>query len=106
VLVGDTTQADPEIYAEVARAYPGRVPAVYIRDVTRRPERAAAVAALARTLDAVGTPLVLADDTLAAARDAARRGLIRPEAVDAVAADAAATARGPAAGSARAPGGG
>jgi phosphatidate phosphatase APP1 len=100
VLVGDTTQADPEIYAEVARAYPGRVPAVYIRDVTRRPERAAAVAALARTLDAVGTPLVLADDTLAAARDAARRGLVRPEAVDAVAADAARDQ------SARAPGGG
>lgn len=89
VLVGDSAQADPEVYAEVARAYPGRVPAVYIRDVTRRPERTAAVAALAETLAAVGTPLVLADDTLAAARDAAGRGLIAPAAVDAVAADVA-----------------
>ncbi len=87
VLVGDSAQADPEVYAEVARLYPGRVPAVYIRDVTRSAERRAAIAALAATLAAAGTPLVLADDTLAAARDAAARGLILPAAVELVAAD-------------------
>jgi phosphatidate phosphatase APP1 len=95
VLVGDSAQADPEVYTEVARQYPGRVPAVYIRDVTRRPERAAAIAALAATLAAAGTPLVLADDTLAAARDAAARGLIHPGAVAAVAAEVGADARAP-----------
>lgn len=95
VLVGDSGQADPEVYAEVARAYPGRVPAVYIRDVTRRPERAAAITGFAATLAAHGTALILADSTLAAARDAAARGLIHPGAVAAVAADAGADARAP-----------
>jgi phosphatidate phosphatase APP1 len=95
VLVGDSAQADPEVYAEVARRYPGRVLAVYIRDVTRRAERAEAIARLAAALAATGTPLVLAEDTLAAARDAAARGLIRPAAVDAVRADAGADADAP-----------
>lgn len=95
VLVGDSAQADPEVYAEIARAYPGRVPAVYIRDVTRRPERAAAIAQLARALEAHGTALVLAADTLAAARDAAARGLIHPGAVAAVAADVGADVQAP-----------
>jgi phosphatidate phosphatase APP1 len=95
VLVGDSSQADPEVYAEVARLYPGRVPAVYIRDVTRRPERAAAIGRLAEVLGAAGTALVLADDTLAAARDAAARGRVHPDAVAAVAADVGADARAP-----------
>lgn len=93
VLVGDSSQADPEVYAEVARRYPGRVRAVYIRDVTRRVVRATAIAELATVLGASGTPLVLADDTLAAARDAAARGLVAPTAVDAVAADVGADVR-------------
>jgi phosphatidate phosphatase APP1 len=95
VLVGDSAQADPEVYAEVARHYPGRVLAVYIRDVTRRPERGAAIARLAEALGSAGTPLVLADDTVAAARDAAARGLVGPATVDAVAADVGADAGAP-----------
>jgi phosphatidate phosphatase APP1 len=95
VLVGDSAQADPEIYADVAARYPGRVLAVYIREVTRRADRQAAIGRLAETLAATGTPLVLTDDTLAAARDAAARGLIRPEAVGTVAADVGADARAP-----------
>ncbi len=34
VLVGDSGERDPEMYAELARAYPGRVARVLIRDVT------------------------------------------------------------------------
>ena len=34
VLVGDSGEADPEIYAEIARAYPAQVVGIYIRDVT------------------------------------------------------------------------
>jgi phosphatidate phosphatase APP1 len=41
VLIGDSGQRDPELYAEVVRRHPGRVRAVYIRDVSRRPERRA-----------------------------------------------------------------
>ncbi len=34
VLIGDSGEQDPEIYAEVVRRYPGRVLAVYIRKVS------------------------------------------------------------------------
>lgn len=34
VLIGDSGEADPEIYAEVARQYPRQVRAIFIRDVT------------------------------------------------------------------------
>ncbi|KAL6866984.1 hypothetical protein J3F83DRAFT_761484 [Trichoderma novae-zelandiae] len=41
LLVGDSGEADLEVYTELALAYPGRVLAVFIRDVTT-PEAAAA----------------------------------------------------------------
>src|SRR5690606_35970024 len=34
VLVGDSGEADPEIYGEIARRFPQQVVAIYIRDVT------------------------------------------------------------------------
>jgi hypothetical protein len=34
VLVGDSGEADPEIYAQTFRAHPGRIEAIVIRDVT------------------------------------------------------------------------
>lgn len=37
VLVGDSGEKDPEIYAEIVRAYPGRILAVYIREVRLDP---------------------------------------------------------------------
>lgn len=33
ILIGDSGQHDPELYAEVIRDYPGRVEAVYIREI-------------------------------------------------------------------------
>lgn len=41
VLVGDSGEHDPEVYAEIRREFPGRVRAVYIRDAgrTRDPKR-------------------------------------------------------------------
>jgi phosphatidate phosphatase APP1 len=87
ILVGDSGQEDPEIYASIIREYPGRVLATYIRSVHRAPERIAAVAALARELEHEGATLVVADDTLAAARHAASKGWIVEDAVERVAAD-------------------
>ena len=87
VLIGDSGQRDPEIYQEIVARHGGRVRAVYIRDVKARgPERAAEVTAMAATLRAAGAHLVLAADSAAIAEDAARLGLISPEAVAAVAA--------------------
>jgi phosphatidate phosphatase APP1 len=82
VLIGDSGQHDPEVYAKIVAQHPGRVQAVYIRDVVAAgPDRAEEVAALARTLAADGGHLVLAADSRAIAEDAARLGLIAPEAV-------------------------
>lgn len=33
VLIGDSSQVDPEVYAEIARRHPGRVASIWIRDV-------------------------------------------------------------------------
>jgi len=83
VLIGDSGQHDPEVYCRIARESGGRVRAVYIRDVAARgKERSAEVAALAATLKRSGAHLVLARDSLAIAEDAARLGLIAPEAVE------------------------
>lgn len=78
ILVGDTSQEDPEIYARVVHSYPDRIPAVYIRNVEAKPERVAAIRALAAEVEKAGSTLVLADDTLAAAEHAASRGWIAP----------------------------
>ncbi|SCX40782.1 App1 family protein [Variovorax sp. EL159] len=39
VLVGDSGEADPEIYAQVMRAHPGRIDGIVIRDVTGEDRR-------------------------------------------------------------------
>jgi len=89
ILVGDTSQHDPEIYAEAVHAHPRRVLAVYIRDVSRHPERSASLGRLAHELERAHVPLVLSHDTLGAARHAADRGWIEPAALREIAEDAA-----------------
>jgi phosphatidate phosphatase APP1 len=81
LLVGDSGQEDPEIYAALVRERPGRVKAVYIRNVTPQAERLARIEALAREITAAGSTLVLADDTLAVARHAAMHGWIAADAL-------------------------
>lgn len=81
ILVGDSSQRDPEIYRDVVREFPERVLAVYIRDVKRTPERHAALASLVREVEEARSVLVLAEDTMAAARHAAERGYIDPAAL-------------------------
>ncbi|CAA9301719.1 MAG: FIG00580225: hypothetical protein, partial [uncultured Gemmatimonadaceae bacterium] len=87
ILVGDSGEQDPEIYRAVVHDYPGRVLAVYIRNVTPGADRTAAIRLLADEVHAAGSTLVLADDTMAAARHAAERGWIDPAALPAVAED-------------------
>ncbi len=79
ILIGDTSQEDPEIYTEIVANYPNRILAVYIRNVRPHPERSTAVQELARRVVESGSSLVLADDTLTAASHAAAHGWIRPE---------------------------
>lgn len=88
VLIGDSGERDPEIYRDVARSYPGRVLAIYIRHV-HTPARAAAIAAIAADLQSVGVPLILARDTILPAEHAADEGMIDLATLPAIRADVA-----------------
>ena len=83
ILIGDSGQQDPEIYARFAVENPGRVLAVYIRDVSPNPRRDDAVQAL----ETSGVPLLLAPDSLGMARDAAARGWLDAAVVREIEAD-------------------
>ena len=76
VLVGDSGQQDPEIYREVAARYPGRVLAIYIREVAVGPERDAELKAMRAELAGSDVEMVLAPDTVTAARHAVSLDLI------------------------------
>ena len=78
VLIGDSGQQDPEIYTRIIEEYPGRILAVYIRDVSDE-RRDAEVEALAAAAAADGVELFLVPDSATAARHAAEQGLIAGE---------------------------
>jgi phosphatidate phosphatase APP1 len=80
VLVGDSGEADPEIYARVIKEHPDRIIAAYIRDVATSPKRDAAVRAIAEALlRDTGVEMLLVPDSGTAAEHAARIGLIPPD---------------------------
>ncbi len=86
ILLGDSGQQDPEIYAQVVRESPDRIRAIYIRDVT--PEtRDASVRELIRITDAHNVPMLLVADTVAAAEHAAANGFIDPDTLPEIRAD-------------------
>ena len=76
ILIGDTSQHDPEIYRRIVSEFPGRIRAVYIRDVNLDEARSTAVRTLADEIRADGSALVLAEDTLGPATHAAEAGWI------------------------------
>jgi hypothetical protein len=84
VLIGDSGQHDPEIYAQIVREHPGRVEAVYIRNVSNDPEREDAIERLAEQVAEVGSSLLLAADTYAMAEHAAAHDLISREDLTAI----------------------
>lgn len=81
IMIGDNSQKDPEIYRTLLERYPGRILAIYIRNVDADPARSASVQSLAKEVLAAGSTLVLADDTYAAAKHAAAQGWITPSAL-------------------------
>jgi phosphatidate phosphatase APP1 len=83
ILIGDSGQKDPEIYAEVVEKYGDRVLGVYVRDVTQaaRDDEVRQIAA------GVPAEMHLVADSLTAARHAAEQGWIAGRAVDAVEAE-------------------
>ena len=83
VLIGDSGEEDPEIYSQAVREHPGRVRAIYIRDVTTA-ARDAEVRTIAREVRGLGVEMVLAPDTAVAAEHAASIGLIAPDTVSGI----------------------
>jgi phosphatidate phosphatase APP1 len=81
ILIGDSGQEDPEIYAEVALLYPNRIRAVYIRNVSRDPGRVDRIKALAEEVLKAGSVLILAETTLPLAEHAAKQHWIDPNAL-------------------------
>ena len=85
LLVGDTGQLDPEIYATAAREHPGRIRAIYVRRTgVLSPDRAAEVDALADETTAAGVPMLIVDDSAEIAEHAASLGLLDPAQVEEV----------------------
>ncbi|KAA9339795.1 DUF2183 domain-containing protein [Hymenobacter busanensis] len=86
VLIGDSGQEDANIYREVVRRHPGRVLAIYIRDVNL-PERSALVSKVSEELRGDNVEMLLVKDTVEAAKHAAAQGLVFSEAIPAVQAE-------------------
>ncbi len=77
ILIGDSGQRDPEIYARIVHEHPDRVRVIYIRHVAAAgDERRQAIAALAAEVARTGAEMLLADDSFTMALHAAERGLI------------------------------
>jgi phosphatidate phosphatase APP1 len=87
VLIGDSGQQDPEIYAQVVRENPGRIKAIYIRDVSAEDRRDEAIRELIRTTNSFDVPMLLVTDTVEAAEHAATIGLIDPDTIPEIRAD-------------------
>lgn len=85
ILIGDSGQEDPEIYREVAREYPARVLCAYIRDVTPGRPRGAALQTIVKEVEAAGSKMIIAPDTIEVARHAAAAGWIREDALEQIA---------------------
>jgi phosphatidate phosphatase APP1 len=75
VLIGDSGEKDPAVYADIVRAHPGRIRAVYIREVRLDPGDGR-VEAVTDAWDA-DVPFVLAADSDAVRRHAVSVGLLR-----------------------------
>ena len=75
VLSGDSGQRDPEIYAEVVKSAPGRISAVYLRDVTLDP-RGLVVREIGAGFSQQKVEFVYADRSEALAAHARTHGLI------------------------------
>ena len=79
VLIGDSGEKDPEIYHQIVVEHPGRILAIYIRDVTDA-RRDAGVQKIAKKIEDLGTVMVTVSDSNAAAEHAASAGLVSPDA--------------------------
>ena len=79
VLIGDSGQEDPVIYREIVKEFPGRILAIYIRDVQLADRERIAVDISSELEEHV--KLLIVDNTVEAAEHAAKAGLIFTQAI-------------------------
>ncbi|MES2894136.1 MAG: phosphatase domain-containing protein [Bacteroidota bacterium] len=80
VLIGDSGQEDPVIYREVVTQYPGRILAIYIRDV-QLPDRARVAVEISESLRSHKVEMIIVENTVEAAKHAADNGLLFTQAI-------------------------
>lgn len=85
ILIGDSGQHDAEIYLQVIRDFPGRVKAVYIRDV--HPAGHEKALKIAGEIEKEGVEMKLVTDTIEAARHAVSKGWILEGDIEGIAQD-------------------
>lgn len=83
VLVGDSGQEDPAIYREVVTKFPGRILAIYIRDVQLADREKIAVE-ISQSMLEHKVEMIIVDNTVEAATHAANTGLIFKAAILAI----------------------
>ena len=81
VLLGDSGEQDPPIYLEVVKHYPGRILAIYIRDVVKG-EKHDVAQQVAKELKTLDVEMILTEDSVQAAEHAATAGLIFREKIE------------------------
>ncbi|MDQ3191723.1 MAG: DUF2183 domain-containing protein [Bacteroidota bacterium] len=85
VLIGDSGQQDAEIYKKISIEFPGRVLAIYIRDIKK--SKAKKINIIGKQLDPLGVEMLLIKDTLLAAMHAIELGLINKNQMEYVASE-------------------
>jgi len=86
VLIGDSGQDDPKIYREIAAKFPGRILAIYIRDVQLSDREKIAID-ISKELADHKVEMIIVDNTVEAAEHAARTGLIFKEEIPKIVVD-------------------
>jgi phosphatidate phosphatase APP1 len=81
ILIGDSSEKDPIIYHEIALKYPERIRAIYIRAAEGSRMSESEMMRLVGEVEALGVPMLLVQDSYAAAKHAADRGFIHPDAL-------------------------
>ena len=82
VLIGDSGERDPEIYLEAAARHPGRISAVYIRDLggkSRTGDRAERARSLCERARSYGTAMLWVEHASRALSHARQHGLAKAE---------------------------
>ncbi len=84
ILIGDSGEHDTDIYAEIVRQNPGRIAAIYIRDVRPGQEWKLNehIQKVTEEIREQGVDMLLIPDTLAAARHAAENDFVLASCID------------------------